>query len=248
MRWLPSGLQHLSLVGVTLGLPQPQPQPPGQAAATATSTEEDGGGAQLGAPTGPSASASAGGPHPWGPHPWGPGLLPRLDSISAVSCCLPPLAALLPTAGCSHLTRLVLSSCQPGRQGPCPSFPTTSTSATAAPSTAAAAAPTPAEDTRRGALLALEADLEALVGVCGGRLRSLRVTAGPAGPPSSCLLWLGGSAHAARLAAEALGRLPALQALCWEAEGEDQQDRLLEALGVAGLRELRELTVCRHVG
>ncbi|GLC36875.1 hypothetical protein PLESTM_000513400 [Pleodorina starrii] len=88
-------------------------------------------------------------------------LLPRLASLSALSCALPPLSALLPAAGCSHLTRLTLAGCH------------------LASTSASTSAPGPACATtvaQRAAQLLMVSELEALVDCCAASLRSLRVT------------------------------------------------------------------------
>ncbi|KXZ49228.1 hypothetical protein GPECTOR_22g819 [Gonium pectorale] len=76
-------------------------------------------------------------------------LLPRLHTLSAVACSLPPLAALLPAAGTSALTQLSLDACGILQ---------------------------PSGASHRASQLLLCADLSALAAVCGASLRVLRVT------------------------------------------------------------------------
>lgn len=100
MSWLPGSLEALQLALATLQLPA-------AAAVAAGKTREPTEGEE------PSQAGASGGQSlDRAQHQLQrPPLLPRLRHLTALSCHLPPLAALLPAAGCSCLQELALSHC-----------------------------------------------------------------------------------------------------------------------------------------
>ncbi len=185
-------------------------------------------------------------------------LLPQLHTLRATRCALPPLALLLPAAGCRALQELALCSChvEVPHAPYAPEATPTATAAAgptgrarrrgggAAASAAAVASgsttTTSATVRARAEQLLRAAELEALVTAVAGSLRVLHVAA-PTG-----LLQCGGAADVRALAA-AVPRLRRLRSLCWEVPAE-QQDRLLGAVAEGGLGELATLVVSSYVG